>query len=164
MAGMSEMRPSRVREVPPPMNAPRPASAAPDERVEPIATKTLPAWRRGFGAAVPWLLAVFLVCLVFQVFLAGMGLLGGSTMEAHTSFIHVFEFVPILIALCGFLGADKVAGWSGIVLMILIEAQYALIYSSIGILRAMHPVNALVISGITFALLLQRPLLTPQPA
>lgn len=151
-------RPMPIKPVPPPLNSPEGRAAA---RTEPDpGPKPLPRWRRGFAAVVPWLTALYLCGLVIQVFLAGYGLqdLGANGMEYHVAFAHVIEIVPLLLILVGFLGADRMAGVMGIVLFVLFQLQYAFVAASSDILRAMHPVNAVVMAGLTLALLLKRPM------
>jgi hypothetical protein len=153
-------RPTPVKPVPPPLNSPEGQAAAKAAREPAAAPKGLPRWRRGFAAAVPWLAALFLCGLVVQVFFAGYGLseLGGQGMEWHLAFAHVIEFFPLLILLCGFLGADRFGGSVGIVLLALFQLQYVFISMAVPTLRAMHPTNAALMVAVTMWLVLRRPI------
>ena len=117
----------------------------------------LPRWRLRVAQTIPWLLVLLLSCFLVQVFLAGAGLLvDASYLALHKVFIHWFEFLPILIAAAGFIATDKTAGWVGVALFVLIEAQYALIYAPSAMVHALHPVNAVIMSGIAMVLLSKR--------
>lgn len=142
-------------------SAPTPPTAPTDPSQ---GSKPLPAWRRRCWAAFPYLVAVFLVCVVVQVYLAGAAVFGGAVGFAkHKMFIHLFEFFPILMALSAFLGNRKSAGWWSIGLMVAIEVQYALAgirdlanpSRRLLLLASLHVVNALFIFG-TALLLVRR--------
>jgi hypothetical protein len=155
-------RPTPVRPIPPPLNSPEGQAAARAKETPPDGPKPLPRWRKGFAAAVPWLAALFLCGLVVQVFFAGYGLveLGGRGMEWHLAFAHVIEIIPLLLILCGFLGADRFGGVLGIVLFVLFQLQYVFIglEGAPPTVRALHPTNAAVMVAVTMWLVLRRPI------
>jgi hypothetical protein len=157
-------RPTPVKPIPPPLNSPegRAAAEAKAQAGAPPPPKPLPRWRRGFRAVVPWLSVLFLCGLVVQVFFAGYGLmeLGGQGMEWHLGFAHVIELVPLLLILCGFLGADRFGGSVGIVLLVLFQLQYLFIglEDAPPTVRALHPTNAAVMIAVTMWLVLRRPI------
>lgn len=127
------------------------------------------SWRRFARAAYGWFAAFFLACVILQVLLAGYGVLGGGTMLAHTTFIHWFEFVPLLLVLLGATGRLGRASWVwGIVLLVLIELQYVFANVPWLPLRSLHTVNALAIFAAAWHLTLRwwKPLLrsTASPA
>ena len=158
----------RVRAIPAPLNSPEgKAVAAEREAAAAAKARQLPTWRVGFAKVVPWFLAAFLCGLVIQVFLAGYGLgeLGHQGMEAHVQFAGVLELVPILIAVFAFLGADKWAGWGGVVLAVQFSLQHALVAMTDPVLRALHPTNGVLMLLLTLGLLLHRPMWhKPPPA
>lgn len=160
MAGPPPLKPNPVRPIPPPLNSAERQAALAAEAARPPPPKTLPKWRQGFRAVVPWLLASFLCGLVIQVFLAGYGLplLGNQGMQYHVQFAGMLELVPLVILLAGFLGADKWAGIGGIVLAVQFSAQHALLASTNTILRALHPTNGVLMLLLTLGLLLHRPM------
>ncbi|HEU5138664.1 MAG TPA: DUF6220 domain-containing protein [Bacillales bacterium] len=94
---------------------------------------------------------VFVACVVVQVFLAGVATFGDATYWGkHMTFVHLFEFVPIVMFILSFIG--RLRGglrWWPFVLFGLIFLQY--FTANIGkvvstdFLAALHPVNALVI-------------------
>jgi hypothetical protein len=121
----------------------------------------LPLWRRAFASAVPWMYAGLLAAVVFQVGLAGAGLLSDPKyLGVHRSFVHVIEGLGILTILVSFLGADRLAAWTGVGLYLLVGLQYALIRAP-GLLVVAHLLNALLIFTLTLLLLRER---MPWPA
>lgn len=116
----------------------------------------MPKWRWVMRSLAAWLNLVLLVCVVIQVFLAGAYLFGGMTIEAHRNFVHLFEMIPLLMILFGFLGRDKWMDIGGILLFVLIAAQYAFIAIG-GMVAAAHVVNALIIFGVGLMLLRRTP-------
>jgi hypothetical protein len=154
------LRPAPVKPVPPPLNSPEGQAAAKAKQAPPEAPKPLPRWRKGFAAAVPWLAVLFLCGLVVQVFFAGYGLMevGHQGMDWHLAFAHVIELIPLLLILCGFLGADRFGGVLGIVLLVLFQLQYVFISLETPTLRALHPTNAAIMVAVTMWLVLRRPI------
>lgn len=179
MAGPDDMKPKRLQTVPPPLNSPE-GRALREQREAEAAAKAaeLPAWRRFFRAAVPWLFLVFLGMVLMQVALAGAGLLGDDRtwetsedgavyvggrvsaqsaeyLSAHATFVRGLELACVLLVLAGFLGADKEAGGVGIALLLLIGLQYALVNAG-GIARSFHVLNALIIFTLALTMTLSR--------
>ncbi len=117
---------------PPKMPAPPPKPTAP--------------WRLKVGKAVPGLLAAFMVGGLLQVFLAGYGIenLGAAGMDAHVAFAHVIEFIPLLILIAGFVGADWRGGVGGVVLLVLFQLQYIFLEVGPAGVRALHAFNGAV--------------------
>jgi hypothetical protein len=161
VAGPPPLKPTPIRPVPPAMNSPERMAEPPAP--EPAA-KTLPKWRAGFRKAVPWLFLILLGCVVMQIALAGAGLLGDAAywttgmskfLDAHMSFVHILELAALLIAITGFLGADKEAGWAGIAIVVLVELQYMLIEME-GVIRSFHVLNALLIFTLSLVMTLSR--------
>lgn len=107
-------------------------------------------WSRYIYLTLAW---VFVACVVYQVFLAGMAVFVDSlNWGAHTSFIHAFEFVPLPMLLFVFLGRLPVAArWLTGLLIVLIFAQYATANIG-GVAGAFHPVNALLITWVAIFL------------
>jgi putative tricarboxylic transport membrane protein len=113
-------------------------------RMEPM--RPLPAWvrwARWIYLAFAW---VFVGCVLGQVFLAGLAtFVDPARWLWHTTFIHFFEFLPILMLPFAFLARLPV------LLRWLTGALYALIWLQYftanfgGIAGAFHPVNALLL-------------------
>ena len=90
------------------------------------------------------LASLYLVCVVAQVFFAGMGAFGADW-DWHTTFIHVLEPLPLMMIPVAFLGRLP---WSlrllPFGLVVLVGAQYA--FANVAVpAAALHPVNALLI-------------------
>jgi hypothetical protein len=124
--------------------APRPQGAAAP------ATVAEPA-RRGHIARVIFvvLASLFAACVVAQVFIAGMAVfVNPLNWRWHTTFIHVFEFLPLLMLIISFVGRLPAAQrWQCAALFLLIVVQYftANVAASLPFAAALHPVNALLI-------------------
>ncbi len=93
------------------------------------------------------LAAAFVLCVLVQVFFAGLSIFAGESWENHTSFIHMFEFLPLLMFILSFFGRVRSAArWLSLVIFLLIIAQYATANAADAkYLAAIHPVIALVI-------------------
>jgi hypothetical protein len=95
------------------------------------------------------LAAAFAACVLAQVFIAGMAVfINPLNWRWHTTFIHVFEFLPLLMLIFSFVGRLPVAQrWQSGGLFLLIYAQYftANVAAPLPFAAAAHPVIALVI-------------------
>jgi hypothetical protein len=106
----------------------------------------------------PWLALILVVCILVQVYFAGAGLLANRSMAPHTTFVHFFEFLPLLMILCAAVGrSGHFAIWGSVGVFVLIEIQYPLIKAP-GLVPAFHPVNALLIFALAVMLAHHRPL------
>ena len=91
---------------------------------------------------------LFAVCVVIQVFIAGMAVfVDPANWNLHTAFIHVFELLPLVMLVLAFLGRlPRTLKWLPVGLWVLIMVQYATAEGfSASLVAAIHPVNALVI-------------------
>jgi hypothetical protein len=97
---------------------------------------------------VAWVLAL---CLLIQVFLAGLGIFGSpSLLTLHTTFVHYFEFLPILLIILALLGRTRHAlVWLSLLLQVQIELQYFFAHFPVPVVAALHPVNAVLMFWIT---------------
>ena len=86
----------------------------------------------------------FVVCILVQVFFAGMGGFGADW-SYHVTFGHLLEPLPLLMVPVAFVGR---LSWAlrllPLLLIVLIGAQYALASAAVPA-AALHPVNAVVI-------------------
>lgn len=117
--------------------------ASPDNRLS-----TRVRWARGGYVVVAGL---FVVCVVIQVFIAGMAVfVDPANWSLHANFVHVFEFLPLVMLVGAFLGRlSRGLKLLPVVLFVLIIVQYATALGfSDSVVAALHPVNALVIFGI----------------
>jgi putative tricarboxylic transport membrane protein len=107
-------------------------------------------WTRWIYLGLAW---VFVGCIAAQVFFAGMAIFVDSLYWGwHTSFIHAFEFLPLLLLAFAFAARLPVAmRWLTFATVALIFAQYATANIG-GMAGAFHPVSALIISWIAVTL------------
>src|SRR5262249_30128846 len=89
---------------------------------------------------------LFAACLFVQVYFAGRAVFDDGDWSAHTSFIHVFEFAPVLMLVCALVGR---LGWKTAVLsaglFVLIIFQYISAHLDNKAVAAVHPVTALLL-------------------
>jgi len=102
------------------------------------------------GLAFVILAGLLVAGVVIQIFIAGVAVFAdGSRWESHRTFVHVFEFLPLVmlgLALAARLGR-RLALLSGL-LLVLIMAQYALVElrtTDVPELAGLHVVNAAAI-------------------
>lgn len=99
-----------------------------------------------------WALAwILIICIVAQVFLAGLAVFGDSHgWSWHVDFVHFFEFVPVAMVILSFTGHMRHSmKLLAAAMIVLFGLQYAFIefgnhYHNL-YLKALHPVNALLI-------------------
>lgn len=93
------------------------------------------------------LAGLFAVCVLVQVFIAGMAVfVDPANWSLHTTFIHVFELLPLLMLVLAFLGRlPRGLKWLPVGLWVLIIVQYVTANLFGSLVAAIHPVNALVI-------------------
>ena len=105
--------------------------------------------RRGAWHTFLGLSFIFTLCVAAQVFIAGLAVfVAPAHWTQHTSFVHVFEFVPLLMLAISVVGRLPVRlRWLSAVLFALVYAQYftANIRGLVPLVAARHPVVALVI-------------------
>lgn len=89
------------------------------------------------------------LCIVVQVFLAGLGTFADSAdWKLHATFATYFEYVPVVMFLLSFFGGIRGGlRWIGLALYALITFQHmsVRVFSGIGALAAMHTVVALAL-------------------
>lgn len=90
----------------------------------------------------------FLVCIVTQVFIAGLAMFSDvSNWEIHKSFVKIFALAPLLMFLLTFVSGIKgMKRWVSLGLFVLIVFQFLSIevFSSTGVIAALHPVVAML--------------------
>jgi hypothetical protein len=101
---------------------------------------------------------LFLAGIVVQFFLAGLGVFGAESFEAHRTFGYALQgsaIVLLVLALVGRLGSRLV--WPSALLVLLVIVQGLLIAAkdSAPSVAALHVVNALAIAGVV-VLVVQR--------
>lgn len=106
-----------------------------------------PALRTGYFAVA----CAIVAALVLQVYFAGLTLLYDYERYAawHRGLGDAIELVPLVLSLLAFIGrAPMRYVWQPLVLVLLVGLQHATIHATIGPVRALHPVNALLILGL----------------
>ena len=91
---------------------------------------------------------LFAACIVIQFYLAGMAVLvNAEHWRDHTSFIHVFEFVPIAVFILTFFGRVRgLVRWllAGVLyLLVMLQYMTAHIGADAPYVSALHPVIAI---------------------
>ncbi|WP_248924028.1 DUF6220 domain-containing protein [Paenibacillus hamazuiensis] len=97
------------------------------------------------------LAAVFFVCVVVQIFFAGMAVFTSpSYWQYHLVFVRMFELFPILMLVCAFAGKmSKALRWMCVAIFVLIYAQYFTAhFPGAG---AFHPVIAAVLFWVSLS-------------
>lgn len=91
----------------------------------------------------------FLVCIVAQVFIAGLATFSdASNWEIHRSFIKLFALAPLFMFLLTFVCRIKgMKRWVSLGLFALVVFQFLSIqfFSSAGVIAALHPVVAMLL-------------------
>ncbi|WP_274650885.1 DUF6220 domain-containing protein [Paenibacillus humicola] len=94
--------------------------------------------------------AAYLVCIILQVFFAGLGIFVDSgELQLHRAFANDFEFGSALMFLLSFPG--QIRGglrWWPLALLALTSLQHITIQLAAGILPAFHTVDALLLFAI----------------
>jgi hypothetical protein len=107
--------------------------------------------RLGF-LAVAWLLVV---CLVVQVFLAGLGVFqNASNFATHREFAYLFGWLSVVMLVLALVGRmpRSYAGWSvALFLLMGLQSVFVLLRQSAPALAALHPVNGFLILFIAIA-------------
>jgi hypothetical protein len=99
------------------------------------------------------LAAGYLVCVILQVFFAGLGIfVDSNNLELHRTFANYFEFASIIMFLLSFAGRIKGSlRWLPLGLFVLTSLQHMSIQFS-GMLPAIHTVDALLLFWISLHL------------
>jgi len=91
--------------------------------------------------------------VVVQVFLAGLGIFGAESFEAHKSFgwiIHTVAIVLFLLALLGPRTGRAIGLGFGLLLLMTIQIAFVNTREDAPYVAALHPVFALLVLGLAF--------------
>jgi len=94
---------------------------------------------------------LFVVGVVVQVFLAGVGLFGAGDMAGHVDFGYLLSGVPLLLLLLAWparAGGRTAALCAGLLLATQVQTFLPLLRDDAPLVAALHPVNALVVFGL----------------
>ncbi|MGH3007427.1 MAG: DUF6220 domain-containing protein [Gaiellaceae bacterium] len=101
-----------------------------------------------FGVA-----AVYLVGAVVQFFLAGLGVFGASSYDAHRAFGLILVLVTLVLLVLSIVGRmPRTAIILTVVLLGLNVLQMVLANTDVGEIAALHPVNGVVIVFLAYEL------------
>ncbi|MBB3128982.1 hypothetical protein FHS19_003657 [Paenibacillus rhizosphaerae] len=97
---------------------------------------------RGIFTGLSWILVA---CITVQVYIAGSAVFQNpSNWKMHENFVHIFEFVPLLMIVFANTGkCFKGSAWLSLGMFALIYLQY--MTAHVPALGAIHPVMALVL-------------------
>ncbi|MGE3594684.1 MAG: DUF6220 domain-containing protein [Dehalococcoidia bacterium] len=112
----------------------------------------MPGRRAHFAYQVlAWVLAG---CVTVQVFFAGMAIfVNPERWSWHTSFVHAFELLPMIMLVLAFVGRLPARiRWLTAAMWVLIMLQYPLVAMRPGWGAALHPVNGLAIFWLSITL------------
>ena len=104
-------------------------------------------WRYLFAAVA----GVFVVGVVVQVFLAGVGLFGAGDMVGHVNFGYLLSIVPFLSLLLAWparVGGRTAALCAGLLVATQVQTFLPLLRDDAPLVAAVHPVNALLLFGL----------------
>ena len=101
-----------------------------------------------FGAA-----AIYLVGAVVQFFLAGLGVFGASSYDAHRAFGLILVLVTLVLLVLSIVGRmPRTTILLTVVLLGLNVLQMVLANTDVGEIAALHPVNGVVIVFLAYEL------------
>lgn len=111
-------------------------------------------WRRAAGIAYVVIAALFILSVFVQFFLAGLGVFGAESFEAHKDFAGVFHlFALLLVILALLVRRNRVDLILVVTLFALNTIQFSLPEADDGYVAALHVLNALVIYTVAFHVL-----------
>ena len=101
---------------------------------------------RKFFAGLAWL---FVLAVAIQFLLAGIGVLGGESMEPHRQWgflvLHLVPILMVIAAIAGRMGRTVVAPTVGLFLLVFVQPLFADAQLAPTWLRSLHVLNALFI-------------------
>jgi Family of unknown function (DUF6220) len=108
---------------------------------------------RKFFVGLAWL---FVLAVAIQFLLAGLGILGGESMEPHRVWgFFVLHIIPILMfvaAIVGRMGRRIIGLTAGLFLLVFLQPLFAAPELDPRWLRSLHVLNALIIFTLGFQL------------
>ena len=111
-------------------------------------------WRRAAEVAYVVIAILFIVSVFVQFFLAGLGVFGAESYEAHKDFAGVFHlFAFLLLVLALLVRRNRVDLILVVTLFVLTTVQFSLPNADEGYVAALHVLNALLIYTVAFHIL-----------
>jgi hypothetical protein len=124
---------------------------SPDPQSRPVVERSAgPAaatgWRRAAGISFVVIAVLFIFSVFVQFFLAGLGVFGAESFEAHKDFAGVFHLLALLLVILALLvRRNRIDLTLVIVLFVLTTIQFSLPEANDGYVQALHVLNALII-------------------
>jgi hypothetical protein len=120
---------------------------ATDSEVNPMRART------GAYTALLVVASIFVVCLVVQVFLAGLGVFDSpSAFLTHATFGYVIEWltlVMLLIAVFGRLGRRLIGLTALTLVQLVLQSVFVAVRDTYPVVAALHPVNGFAVLLVT---------------
>ncbi|WP_188991072.1 DUF6220 domain-containing protein [Paenibacillus nasutitermitis] len=81
---------------------------------------------RGAGFCFLGVAGLFVICIMTQIFIAGMAIFTDSSYwHSHIVFVRIFELFPIVMLLLSFIGKiSTFLRWMSVLLLVFVFAQY----------------------------------------
>ena len=103
-----------------------------------------------------WLAWLFLFAVAIQFFLAGLGVLGGESLEAHRQWgfivLHLIPILMFIAAITGRMGRTVLGLTAALFLLVFLQPLFASPELDPRWLRSLHVLNALFIFTLGFHL------------
>ena len=108
--------------------------------------------QRNIAQLHPWLARLFLAGLVVQFYLAGAPLFGVTSFQPHRMLGGALTILAILIPILALAGRleRRLVGLSFLLLLLtMVQAILPSLRSSVPLIASLHPINALVLMGLS---------------
>jgi hypothetical protein len=104
----------------------------------------------GAAKAYQWLVWIILACVGVQFFLAGLGTLGGESIDPHEGFGSLIQLLTLILAILAVVSrqSSEVKGMT-FALLVLAILQSVFAMEDLDQLRAFHVFDAFLIAGLT---------------
>jgi hypothetical protein len=133
---------------PPPGPTPRP------EVEHTAGPQAVRGWQRPAGIAYLVIAALFILSVFVQFFLAGLGVFGAESFEAHKDFAGIFHLLALLLVILALLvRRNRVDLILVITLFVITTIQFSLSEANDGWVQALHVLNALIIYTVAYHVL-----------
>ena len=103
-----------------------------------------------------WLAWLFLFAVAIQFFLAGLGVLGGESLEAHRQWgfivLHLIPILMFIAAIAGRMGRTVLGLTAALFLLVFLQPLFASPELDPRWLRSLHVLNALFIFALGYHL------------
>ena len=99
--------------------------------------------------AYQWLAWLFVVCVIVQFFLAGLGVFAGvANFELHRTWGYTFGYLLIFMVIAALVGRMTRAAWAaplGVMVLFALQSVLVAFRTDAPVIAALHPVNAVAI-------------------